>query len=74
LFITAKALPPARTNATVSAITSDVFMAKLACFTPPEPATRQVNRDVDERAMNTDRGWRTAGISFAPGMAWEVVV
>jgi hypothetical protein len=30
LFITAKALPPARTNATVSAITSDVFMAKLA--------------------------------------------
>ena len=36
LFITARALPPARKNATVSAITSDVFMAKLACFSPPE--------------------------------------
>ena len=35
LFMTAKALPPARTNAIVSAITNDVFMAKLACLLPP---------------------------------------
>ena len=57
----------------MSAITSDVFMAKLAwpdasviVLLAPRAATRQVKRDVDERAMNTDR---TAGISFAPGMA-----
>jgi hypothetical protein len=37
-------------------------------FLSPEPAIPQVNRRVDERAMNNrSSGWRTAGISFAPG-------
>jgi hypothetical protein len=57
----------------VIAIISDVFMAKLACFSPPEPAIPLVNRRVDERAMNAiaEVG---AGISFAPAMAREVVL
>jgi hypothetical protein len=49
--MTAKALPPARTKATVSAITSDVFMAKLALVPPGLPLAR-VSRRVDEHAMN----------------------
>jgi hypothetical protein len=35
LFIAAKAPPMPRTNAIVSAIISEVFMAKLACFSTP---------------------------------------
>ena len=42
LFITAKALPPARTNAIVSAITSDVFMAILARLSPPSPPSPEL--------------------------------
>ena len=53
--------------------TNDVFMAKLACLSPPEPATSRANRRVDEPPMNAVARVG-AGISFAPGMAWEALL
>jgi hypothetical protein len=39
----------------------------------PEPATSRVNRRVDEPPMNAVARVG-AGISFAPGMAWEALL